>query len=203
MEPDQTRVQIAVCYGVRIFYLRFRHPITNSDMIRTIRNACQVCSPDCAAAGRNAMTIIQRVFTSAAPKPTVLIRVLVGWVFLSEGIQKFLFSESLGVGRFAKIGIPAPSLSAPFVGVVEIVFGTLIIVGFLTRFSAVPLLIDISVAIATTKIPMLFDKGFWAAAHEARTDLSMLLGLVFLLIEGSGPLSIDHRLSRGSDGRNT
>ena len=73
------------------------------------------------------MTIIQRVFTSTAPKTTVLIRVLVGWVFLSEGIQKFLFPESLGVGRFAKIGIPDPSFSAPFVGVVEILFGTLII----------------------------------------------------------------------------
>ena len=149
------------------------------------------------------MTIIQRVFTSTAPKATVLIRVLVGWVFLSEGIQKFLFPESLGVGRFAKIGILDPSFSAPFVGVVEILFGTLIIVGFLTRLSAVPLLIDISVAIATTKIPMLLDKGFWAAAHEARTDLSMLLGLLFLLIEGAGPLSMDYRLSRGLDGRNT
>jgi uncharacterized membrane protein len=60
-----------------------------------------------------------------------------------------------------------------------------------------------SVAIATTKIPMLLDKGLWAAAHEARTDLSMLLGLVFLLIEGAGSLSIDRRLGRGLDGRNT
>ena len=141
------------------------------------------------------------MFASTAPKTTVLIRVLVGWVFLAEGIQKFLLPESLGVGRFAKIGIPDPSLSAPFVGVVEILFGTLIIVGLLTRLAAIPLLIDISVAIATTKIPMLLDKGFWAAAHEARTDLSMLLGLLFLLIEGAGSLSIDWRLSRGPDGR--
>jgi len=128
---------------------------------------------------------------------------LVGWVFLSEGIQKFLFPESLGVGRFAKIGILDPSFSAPFVGVVEILFGTLIIVGFLTRLSAVPLLIDIAVAIATTKIPMLLGKGFWAAAHEARTDLSMLFGLLFLLIEGAGALSMDHHLSQGLDVRNT
>ncbi len=131
----------------------------------------------------------------------MLIRVLVGWVFLSEGIQKFLFPDSLGVGRFAKIGIPDPSFSAPFVGGVEILFGMLIIVGFLTRFSAVPLLIDISVAIATTKVPMLVDKGLWAAVHEARTDLSMLLGLLFLLIEGAGPLAIDYRLGRDLDRR--
>ena len=149
------------------------------------------------------MTVNQRMFASTAPKATVLIRVLVGWVFLSEGIQKFLFPESLGVGRFAKIGIPDPSFSAPFVGVVEILFGTLIIVGFLTRLAAIPLLIDISVAIAATKIPMLLDKGFWVAAHEARTDLSMLLGLLFLLMEAAGLLSIDCRLSRGLDRRST
>lgn len=147
------------------------------------------------------MAVNHRMFASTAPKATMLIRVLVGWVFLSEGIQKFLFPDSLGVGRFAKIGIPDPSFSAPFVGGVEILFGMLIIVGFLTRFSAVPLLIDISVAIATTKVPMLVDKGLWAAVHEARTDLSMLLGLLFLLIEGAGPLAIDYRLGRDLDRR--
>src|SRR4051794_10641427 len=99
-----------------------------------------------------------------------LIRILVGVVFLSEGVQKFLFSDALGVGRFVKIGIPAPQLSAPFVGVVEIVCGALLLVGFLTRLASVALLIDITVAIATTKLPMLFARGFWATAHEARTD---------------------------------
>jgi putative oxidoreductase len=68
----------------------------------------------------------------------------------------------------------------------------------LTRLSAIPLLIDISVAIATTKIPMLLEKGFWAAAHEARTDLCMLLGLFFLVLVGAGPLSIDWYLNRRS-----
>ncbi len=143
----------------------------------------------------------RRLIASKAPKATVLIRVLVGWVFVSEGIQKFLFPDTLGVGRFAKIGIPAPGFTAPFVGVVEIVFGALIIAGLLTRLSAIPLLIDISVAIATTKIPMLLDKGIWPAAHEARTDVSMSLGLLFLLIEGAGPASIDWHLFRGSEQR--
>jgi putative oxidoreductase len=139
---------------------------------------------------------LRRMLASTAPKATVLIRVVIGWVFLSEGIQKFLFPENLGVGRFAKIGIPDPSFTAPFVGVVEIVFGTLIIVGLLTRLSTIPLLIDISVAIATTKFPMLLDKGFWAAAHEARTDLCMLFGLLFLLLVGAGAISIDSYLTR-------
>ncbi len=132
---------------------------------------------------------------SRAPAAVLLVRLLVGAVFLSEGIQKFLFPETLGVGRFTKIGIPAPAVMAPFVGVVEIVFGLLLIIGLLTRLATIPLLIDILVAIVTTKIPMLIRDGFWKMAHEARTDYAMLLGLVFLLLVGAGPLAVDSRLA--------
>jgi putative oxidoreductase len=134
------------------------------------------------------------LFSTNAPRATILIRLLVGAVFLSEGIQKFLFPAALGVGRFAKIGIPAPQFFAPFVGIVEIVCGTLLIIGLLTRLATIPLIIDISVAIITTKIPMLSKAGFWSTAHEARTDYGMFLGLVFLLLVGSGPFSIDRRI---------
>jgi putative oxidoreductase len=133
-----------------------------------------------------------------APAATILIRILVGAVFLTEGIQKFLFPDALGVGRFAKIGIPAPAVTAPFVGGVEILFGALILAGFLTRLATIPLLIDISVAIASTKIPILLKSGFWAAAHEARTDFAMLLGLIFLLIVGAGKWSADARFRQNS-----
>jgi putative oxidoreductase len=119
------------------------------------------------------------------------VRLIVGCVFLSEGIQKFLFSESLGVGRFIKIGIPAPEIMAPFVGVVEIVCGTLVLIGLITRLAAIPLIINMLVAISTTKIPILLEKGFWAMAHEARTDWSMILGSLFLLIVGGGQRSLD------------
>ncbi len=139
---------------------------------------------------------ISRTLRSGAPAATVLIRLMVGWVFLSEGIQKFLYPEALGVGRFVKIGIPAPHFFAPFVGVVEIVCGSLLILGLLSRLAAIPLLITISVAILTTKIPMLAKAGFWAAMHEARTDYCMWLGSLFLLIVGAGSLSLDARLSR-------
>jgi putative oxidoreductase len=121
----------------------------------------------------------------------LLIRMIVGCVFLSEGIQKFLFSDSLGVGRFIKIGIPVPGVMAPFVGVVEIVCGALLLLGFLTRLATIPLIIDMLVAIATTKIPILFEKGFWAMAHEARVDWCMLLGSAVLFIVGSGSWSLD------------
>jgi uncharacterized membrane protein YphA (DoxX/SURF4 family) len=133
------------------------------------------------------------VLDTNAPRATILIRLLVGGVFLAEGIQKFLFPAALGVGRFIKIGIPAPQFFAPFVGVVEILCGALLIVGLFARLATIPLIIDISVAIVTTKIPMLSRAGFWATVHEARTDYCMLLGLVFLLLVGSGPFSIDQR----------
>jgi len=115
-------------------------------------------------------------------------------VFLSEGIQKFLFPAQLGAGRFARIGIPSPQIMAPFVGTVEIVCGSLLLVGVFTRLAVIPLLGVILVAIATTKIPMLAKSGVWSMLHEARTDFSMLLGLIFLLITGAGPLALDGRL---------
>ena len=133
------------------------------------------------------------VLDTNAPRATILIRLLVGGVFLAEGIQKFFFPAALGVGRFIKIGIPAPQFFGPFVGVVEIVCGAFLIVGLFTRPATIPLIIDISVAIVTTKIPMLSRAGFWSTVHEARTDYCMLLGLVFLLLVGSGPFSMDQR----------
>ncbi len=139
---------------------------------------------------------LARIVGSQAPAAVVLIRVLVGAVFLSEGIQKFLFPDSLGVGRFAKIGIPSPQLLAPFVGVVEIAGGVLLLVGLLTRVAALLLVFDMLVAIATTKLPMLAKSGFWATAHEARTDWSMLLGSLFLVVVGAGPWSLDARVAR-------
>jgi putative oxidoreductase len=135
-------------------------------------------------------------WTARTAKALLLIRILVGWVFVSEGIQKFLFPAQLGVGRFEKIGIPSPHFMAPFVGTVEIVCGTLLVIGLFTRLAAVPLLAVISVAIATTKIPMIANSGMWSMLHEARTDFSMLLGLVFLLITGAGTLSGDARRHR-------
>ena len=136
-----------------------------------------------------------KVIATVAPRSLILIRLIVGAVFLSEGIQKFLFPNDLGVGRFIKIGIPAPQVMAPFVGVIEVVCGTLIILGLLTRLAAIPLIIDMLVAISTTKIPILIKSGFWAMAHEARVDYAMLLGSIFLLIIGAGAWSIDKRLS--------
>jgi uncharacterized membrane protein YphA (DoxX/SURF4 family) len=138
------------------------------------------------------MTVnIDSTWADRTAKAILLIRILVGWVFLSEGVQKFLFPDSLGVGRFVKIGIPWPQVMAPFVGVVEIICGTLLLIGLITRLAAIPLLIDICVALYSTKIVTLAKNGFWSTLHEARTDMSMLLGLIFLLLVGGGTLSLD------------
>jgi len=137
------------------------------------------------------MTCFRKILGTDAPAAVILIRLIVGCVFLSEGIQKFLFPDALGTGRFTKIGIPAPEVLAPFVGVCEIVCGVLFLVGLLTRFAAVTMSINMLVAIATTKVPILLHDGFWKMAHEARTDYAMLLGSIFLLVVGAGPWSVD------------
>jgi putative oxidoreductase len=155
-----------------------------------------------------------RAIESGAPESTILIRIAVGVVFTSEGIQKFLYPDALGAGRFAKIGIPAPEVMGPFVGVVETLCGLLILAGLLTRLAALPLVIDMLVAIASTKVPILLGHGYflfanpsvaktglWSMLHEARTDLSMLLGSIFLLLAGAGGRSLDGVLARRLTGR--
>jgi uncharacterized membrane protein YphA (DoxX/SURF4 family) len=141
---------------------------------------------------------------------TILVRLMVGLVvFLPEGIQKLVFPEILGAGRFANIGIPYPEVMGPFVGTVEIVCGALIILGLLTRLAAIPLIVIMVVAIVSTKLPMwaghdiwifhmpkLARYGFWSMAHEARDDFLMLLGSIYLLIAGAGAWSLDAMLAR-------
>jgi len=143
--------------------------------------------------------MIRKLLATNEPAAVILIRLLVGGVFLSEGIQKFLFPDELGVGRFTRIGIPFPETMAPFVGVCEIVCGVLFILGLLTRFAAVTMIINMLVAISTTKVPILLHDGFWKMAHEARTDYAMVLGSLFLLVVGAGLGSVDARIGRSGD----
>ncbi|HEX8790448.1 MAG TPA: DoxX family protein [Polyangiaceae bacterium] len=141
-----------------------------------------------------------------ATRATLLVRMAVGFVFISSGAVKFLF-DNQGPGRFAKIGMPAPPALAAFVGATEIVCGTLLLAGLLVRLAALPLVVDMVVAIVTTKLPLLFGAGpepvaaspkvgFWAFAYQARLDLTMLAACVFLAVVGAGLLSVDALLSR-------
>jgi putative oxidoreductase len=138
--------------------------------------------------------MFKKLMQSDNSKTTLLIRLMVGVVFLSEGIQKFLFPDSLGAGRFAKIGLPSPEFLGNFVGTFEILCGILVILGLLTRLASIPLIIIMLVAIATTKAEVLANDGFWEMLHGSRTDWAMLLGSIFLLIKGGGNWSIDNML---------
>lgn len=144
--------------------------------------------------------MLRRWTSTSAPAATLLIRLSLSAVFISEGVQKVLFPAALGAGRFAKIGFPAPAALATFVGVVEIVAGILVLAGLLTRLAAAALAVDMIVAIVSTKLPMLHKVGFWAMAHEARTDWAMLMGSLYLLWVGAGPRSVDARIGGPSIG---
>ncbi len=156
------------------------------------------------------MSLLRNSLPTRASGWTILIRLLVGLVvFFPEGVQKLIFPELLGAGRFAHIGIPFPDEMGPFVGVVEITCGALIIFGLFTHLATLPLIVVMIVAIVSTKIPMLLGHdlwifhtpklaryGFWSMAHEARADFTMLLALLYLLIEGAGQWSLDALIAR-------
>jgi len=128
--------------------------------------------------------------------PMILIRVIVGLVFLTEGILKFLHPGELGSGRFAHIGLPLPYITAPLVGAIEIAAGAAVILNLYAGDAAILLLLVIITALITTKIPILLGRhlgpfappklehyGLLSFLHEARTDLSMLFGLVAILLD--------------------
>jgi len=143
------------------------------------------------------------------PKATLLIRLMAGSVFVWEGVMKFVFPNQ-GVGRFAKLGFPAPHLIATADGWFEIIGGLLLILGLLTRVIAVPFIIEMVVAMASTKIPLFLGTyplplppvppqiGFWAVLHEVRSEYAQLFNCAFLLIVGPGAWSIDAVLARMS-----
>lgn len=140
-----------------------------------------------------------------APQATVLVRIMAGGVFLSEGIIKFVFSNQ-GVGRFAKLGFLYPALTASFIGGLEIVGGCLLIVGALTRLVALVFVVEMVVAIFATKVSLYLGTsplplppspprvGFWAVMHESRSDWAQLLTCWFLAAVGPGPWSLGAKL---------
>ena len=132
-----------------------------------------------------------KLLDASAPAHVALIRLTVGAVFFSEGIQKFLYPAFVGVGRFEKMGFENPAFIAPLVACFEILCGALLLVGLGTRLAAVPVIVIMLVAIITTKIPVLLGAdflgfklreleyyGFWSMAHEGRTDFAMLMGVL-------------------------
>ncbi len=139
--------------------------------------------------------MFKKIINTDNSKTTIIIRLIVGAVIFSEGVQKFLFPAIRGAGRFEKIGFPSPDFLGSFVGFFEILCGILLLVGLLTRLASIPLIIIMLVAFTTTKAEVLANDGFWELLHGSRTDWAMLLGSVFLLIKGAGHWSIDKIIS--------
>ena len=151
--------------------------------------------------------VSKKLMSTDDDKTTVLIRFLIGIVFFSEGLQKFLYPAMRGPGRFESIGIPFPEFMGYMVGGFEVLCGLLVLAGFLTRFAAVLLILIMITALFTTKLPILIGSGFWGFSlrelnhygllsmlHESRNDLAMLIGSIFLWIKGGGYWSLDSRL---------
>ena len=158
--------------------------------------------------------MVQRAWTwvlhppTEGPRATVAIRVMAGTVFFWEGILKFVYANQ-GVGRFTKLGLPFPVFTANFVGGLEIVGGLLLILGLGTRLITIPFIIEMLVAILSTK-PRLFlgtlplplppvppQVGMWAVLHEVRSEYAQIMSCIFLLISGPGPWSLDASLLSG------
>ncbi len=140
--------------------------------------------------------MLKRLLATDTASSTLLIRLMVGPVFLSEGIQKFVLAPLRGAGRFERIGLPAPEVLGTLVGAFEMVCGLCIVIGLFTRLAAIPTLVIMLVAIAVTKSQVYADEGFWQLLHGSRTDWAMLLGSVFLIIKGSGLWSLDKLIIR-------
>jgi uncharacterized membrane protein YphA (DoxX/SURF4 family) len=141
------------------------------------------------------------------PRAILMLRLMAGTVFFWEGIMKFVFPNQ-GVGRFTKLGFPAPHFTATADGWFEIVGGLLLLTGLLTRLVAIPFVIEMVVAMLSTKIPLYLGTsplplppvppqiGFWAVLHEIRSEYAQLLTCAFMLVVGPGRWSLDALLAR-------
>jgi putative oxidoreductase len=146
------------------------------------------------------------------PKSILILRLMAGGVFFWEGILKFVYANQ-GVGRFTKLGIPYPHITANFIGGLEIVGGLLLLSGLITRLIAIPFIAEMIVAILATKIGIYLGTsplplppsppkiGPWAVLHEIRSDYAQIMTTIFLLVNGPGKWSLDAVLHRSSKGR--
>ena len=141
--------------------------------------------------------LISRLIRTDKDSKMTVIRLIVGLVFISEGILKYKLIQWMGPGRFELLGFSHAAFWAYFTGAFEMTCGLLVLSGFLTRIASVPLLTIMIVAFITTKIPLLMEKGFWTFAHEYNTDFALTLLLMILLIHGSGRWSVDRKIAEG------
>lgn len=141
------------------------------------------------------------------PSTILFVRLMTGGVFFWEGLLKFAYPNQ-GVGRFTKLGFPFPEFTAHFVATGEIIGGIFLLFGIFTRFTAFYFIIQMAVAILSTKISLYLGTsplplppappkvGFWAVLHEIRSDYAQILTSIFLMIEGPGKRSVEYELKK-------
>jgi uncharacterized membrane protein YphA (DoxX/SURF4 family) len=144
---------------------------------------------------------------TSGPNATIALRLMAGAVFFWEGLLKFAYANQ-GVGRFTKLGMPMPEVLAPAIAVLEIGGGLLLMTGLATRLISVPFIIEMIVAMLSTKISLYLGTsplpappappimGGWAVLHEIRSEYAQLMTCIFLLAAGPGPWSLDALLLR-------
>ena len=144
---------------------------------------------------------------TSGPKATLALRLMAGGVFFWEGLLKFAYANQ-GVGRFTKLGMPMPEVLAPAIAVLEIVGGVLLMSGLGTRLISVPFIIEMIVAMLSTKITLFLGTsplpappappvmGGWAVLHEIRSEFAQIMTCIYLLAAGPGPWSLDALLLR-------
>jgi putative oxidoreductase len=135
-----------------------------------------------------------QILSTGNDSKIIIIRLIVGIIFFSEGIQKFLIVSMLGPAYFKEIGFIHPMFWAYLTGAFEMFCSVLILSGFLTRLVSIPLLIIMITAFIRTKLPILATGGLLTFLHEYRTDFALTLLLILLIIYGSGKWSIDLKI---------
>jgi putative oxidoreductase len=140
-------------------------------------------------------------------KQIIILRLMAGGVFFWEGILKFVYPNQ-GVGRFTKLGFPDPELLAHFVATMEIAGGLFLLLGLLTRLTSLYFILQMIVAVLTTKIALYLGTsplplppapptiGLWAVLHEIRSDYAQILTCLFLLLVGPGTISLDEEKAK-------
>lgn len=122
----------------------------------------------------------------------LVLRVIAGIIMLAHGSQKLFVFGFAGVAHsFAQMGIPAAGFMGPFIGIVEFAGGIGLILGLLTRLSALGLACDMAGAILLVHM----KNGFFAPMGF-EFPLSLLAAFAAVFFAGAGAWSIDGAIKR-------
>jgi len=138
-----------------------------------------------------ARTLVLNIAGRLGWLPPTLARLCVGLVFFNSGWGKLHGLKDV-IEYFRSLGIPAPEIQAPFAAGTEFICGLLLLLGLFTRVASVPLIITMIVAILTAKK----DDIEGISSLFTFTEYLYILLLVYLGVNGPGPLSLDRVLVR-------